>query len=89
MVTLHRPSNVDEPETLRELLETLLILGAEAPVLFPVHPRTRERIDAAGFQARGDLRLLEPLPYLEMLSLVDSAGLVITDSGGLQEERPI
>ena len=86
-VTLHRPSNVDDPHTLRELLETLAGIGREAPVVFPVHPRTRARIADLGWQPPdGSVRLLEPLPYLETLSLVLEASLVLTDSGGLQEE---
>ncbi len=85
VVTLHRPSNVDDAATLRDLLGALAAFSAETPVLFPVHPRTRERIGPPP-AGNGDLRLLEPLPYSEMLSLVASAGLVITDSGGLQEE---
>jgi UDP-N-acetylglucosamine 2-epimerase (non-hydrolysing) len=87
-VTLHRPGNVDAPEVLRELLDTLAELARESPVLFPVHPRTRQRIATLGWSAPAgsDVRLLEPLPYLETLSLVTTAGLVFTDSGGLQEE---
>jgi UDP-N-acetylglucosamine 2-epimerase (non-hydrolysing) len=83
LVTLHRPANVDHPATLAELLAALADLAREQPVLFPVHPRTRARIVDA--RASGVL-LLPPLPYIEMLSLVRSAGLVVTDSGGLQEE---
>jgi len=87
LVTLHRPCNVDDPATLRELLDALVLLGESGPVLFPVHPRTRARIAALGMNGlNGGLRLLEPLPYLEMLGLVSAADLVITDSGGLQEE---
>jgi len=88
LVTLHRPSNVDQPETLRYLMKTLAGIGAERPVLFPVHPRTRSRIDMLRNRPaeNGKLKLLEPLGYIEMLSLVADAGLVITDSGGLQEE---
>jgi UDP-N-acetylglucosamine 2-epimerase (non-hydrolysing) len=86
-VTLHRPNNVDAPETLRVLLDTLAELAATMPVLFPVHPRTRARIrDLAWTSPTNALRLLDPLPYVETLSLVDRAALVITDSGGLQEE---
>jgi UDP-N-acetylglucosamine 2-epimerase (non-hydrolysing) len=84
VATLHRPANVDDPATLRELLAALADLGREQPVLFPVHPRTRARSMETGGEA--GLRLLDPLPYLEMLSLVRGASLVITDSGGLQEE---
>ena len=85
MVTLHRPSNVDEPESLRELMGALETVGREVPVVFPVHPRTRARLDALG-SAGSQLRLMEPIGYLEMLGLVEQAALVITDSGGLQEE---
>jgi len=87
LVTLHRPSNVDDPATLRALLDALVLLGENGPVLFPVHPRTRARIVSLGVNGLdGGLQLLEPLPYLEMLGLVSAADLVITDSGGLQEE---
>ncbi len=85
VVTLHRPCNVDDAATLRELLEALVLLGKTAPVLFPVHPRTRARIAALGMPGlNGGLQLLEPMPYVEMLGLVSAADLVITDSGGLQ-----
>jgi len=88
VVTLHRPANVDDPTVLQELLEALTRLADHVPVLFPVHPRTRARIEDLGLRPPADrgLRLLEPLGYLDMLSLVAKAGLVVTDSGGLQEE---
>jgi UDP-N-acetylglucosamine 2-epimerase (non-hydrolysing) len=87
VVTLHGPSTVDDPAVLREQLEALEYLGGTLPVLFPVHPRTRDRIRALGARlASGGLRLLEPLGYLEMLGLVAGARLVITDSGCLQDE---
>jgi UDP-N-acetylglucosamine 2-epimerase (non-hydrolysing) len=88
VVTLHRPSNVDDPTTLRALLEALQRLSRELPVVFPVHPRARKRLCTNGFTAEreGDLRLIEPVGYLDMLGLVAAAALVITDSGGLQEE---
>jgi UDP-N-acetylglucosamine 2-epimerase (non-hydrolysing) len=87
VATLHRPSNVDDAETLRGLLEALEALGADTPVIFPVHPRTRERIQCLQLGSTvAHVRFLDPLGYLETLSLVASAGLVITDSGGLQEE---
>jgi UDP-N-acetylglucosamine 2-epimerase (non-hydrolysing) len=88
VVTLHRPANVDDPAVLRELLEALTRLADHVPVLFPVHPRTRARIQDLGVRSRTErgLRLLDPLGYLEMLGLVAKAGLVVTDSGGLQEE---
>ncbi len=88
VVTLHRPSNVDDPGRLRELLGALAALGRRLPVVFPVHPRTRRRIEADGTVGADGaaLQLLEPVGYTEMLGLVDGARLVITDSGGLQEE---
>src|SRR5213082_1664715 len=88
VVTLHRPANVDDPAVLRELLAALDQIGRKMTVLFPVHPRTRERIQTLGFRPdpSGHLRLLEPLGYLDMLGLVAASQLVITDSGGLQEE---
>jgi len=88
MVTLHRPSNVDETSVLRELLDALGRLAAKLPVLFPVHPRTRSRIGELRTLPAGGrkLELLAPIGYLEMLSLVAGSALVVTDSGGLQEE---
>ena len=88
VVTLHRPSNVDDPERLRELMKTLVTLARERSVVFPVHPRTRKKMDDLGLQKmpHDRLRFIAPLAYTEMLALVESAGLVITDSGGLQEE---
>jgi UDP-N-acetylglucosamine 2-epimerase (non-hydrolysing) len=87
VVTLHRPSNVDEPAALGRLLGALAEVAARLPVVFPVHPRTRARIAAAGLEREAAvLRLVEPLGYLEFLSLTSAARLVLTDSGGLQEE---
>ena len=84
VVTLHRPSNVDDVTVLQDLLDALGRLAVKVPVLFPVHPRTRDRIADLG-RRRGagrGLELLEPLGYLEMLNLVAGAALVVTDSGG-------
>jgi UDP-N-acetylglucosamine 2-epimerase (non-hydrolysing) len=87
VVTLHRPANVDDPATLRELLDALAELSHERQILFPVHPRTRARMQDLGWAPEnGSLKLLDPVPYEEMLSLVLGSDLVITDSGGLQEE---
>ena len=88
LVTLHRPSNVDDLAWLRELLATLAQLSGQLDVVFPVHPRTRQRLDDLAWwpAANERLRLLEPLPYLEFLALQRSAAFVITDSGGIQEE---
>ena len=85
--TLHRPSNVDEPESLGVLVEALTRVSRELPVVLPLHPRTREKLDRFGLAATAaPLRLLEPVGYTEMISLTDGAAVVLTDSGGLQEE---
>ena len=83
LVTLHRPSLVDGP-LLHEVLEQLQAVGQRVPVVFPVHPRTRQRIP--GLPEYPDIRFLAPLGYLEFLSLEADAGAVLTDSGGIQEE---
>jgi UDP-N-acetylglucosamine 2-epimerase (non-hydrolysing) len=85
LVTLHRPSNVDDLEVLRQILEALADIGQEIPVVFPVHPRTRQRLSELDIDLRR-FSLLEPLPYLEFLALQRHACAVITDSGGIQEE---
>ncbi len=88
LVTLHRPSNVDDPARLARLLQTLSDLSRRLPVVFPVHPRTRARIEALPGNAvrAAGLRLTEPLGYIDFLQLEDAAAVVITDSGGVQEE---
>ena len=87
LVTLHRPSNVDEPGTLREILLALNDIAHEVPVVFPVHPRTRRRMEDGGGKVEGgNLIILKPLGYLDFLALMRHAALVITDSGGIQEE---
>ena len=88
LVTLHRPSNVDEPKMLRQIVETLNDLSKQVPVVFPIHPRTRRRIDDFNLKLADSSRfvLLEPIGYLEFLGLQREAKLVITDSGGIQEE---
>ncbi len=85
LVTLHRPSNVDDSQSLKSILQALLEINEDLPVIFPVHPRTRERIEKFALNA-GKLHLLEPLPYVEFLALQRRAVVVITDSGGIQEE---
>lgn len=88
LVTMHRPSNVDDHAFLIEFLDTLYDMSADLPVVFPVHPRTRQRIAALSGRHRWNagLRLTDPLSYLEFLALQMKATLVITDSGGIQEE---
>jgi UDP-N-acetylglucosamine 2-epimerase (non-hydrolysing) len=89
LITLHRPSNVDREGRLRAIVDALTELGAHVPVLFPVHPRTRARLEALGALERlerAGVACLEPLGYLDFLSLECGAGMIVTDSGGLQEE---
>ena len=85
VVTLHRPSNVDDPDRLRGIARVLAETARDRDVVFPVHPRTRNRLKETGVEMSG-VRLLDPVGYLEMLNLVEGAEAVITDSGGLQEE---
>lgn len=85
LVTLHRPSNVDDSQVLKSILESLLQVNENFSVVFPVHPRTRQRISEFKLNA-GKLHLLEPLPYIEFLAMQSRAAVVITDSGGIQEE---
>jgi len=85
LVTLHRPPNVDDSANLKNILESLLEVNERLEVVFPVHPRTRQRIERFGINIE-KLRFLGPLPYIEFLSLQRRAVVVITDSGGVQEE---
>jgi len=92
VVTLHRPSNVDDKQTFAGILDALLELAEKLPIVFPVHPRTRGRIEEFGFAekiANSNIRLIEPLGYLDFLRLYSGAKLVLTDSGGLQEETTV
>jgi UDP-N-acetylglucosamine 2-epimerase (non-hydrolysing) len=90
LVTLHRPSNVDDADTLQAIITALKEVGREIPVVFPVHPRTRERLARLGLPGSEagakHIQLLEPLGYLDFLALQAHAALVLTDSGGVQEE---
>lgn len=93
VLTMHRPSNVDDPETFGRILGALLDIQNALPIVFPVHPRTRARMKEWGLaekldQARNVL-VIEPLGYLEFLSLTSHARIVLTDSGGLQEETTV
>jgi UDP-N-acetylglucosamine 2-epimerase (non-hydrolysing) len=85
LVTLHRPANVDDGRVLKRILESLLAINKDLDVVFPVHPRTRQRIAEFGIDVC-HLHLLEPVPYIEFLALQSRATVVITDSGGIQEE---
>ncbi len=89
VLTLHRPSNVDDPKVLRRLVDTLVEVADRVPLVFPMHPRTRGRLAETGLDARlaqGRILVTEPLGYLELLGMMSRARLVLTDSGGLQEE---
>ena len=85
LVTLHRPANVDDSDTLKSILDSLLEVNRDLAVIFPAHPRTRKRIADFALPT-GQLRVLDPLPYLDFLGLQSRAAVVITDSGGIQEE---
>ena len=87
VITLHRPANVDDPETLRRLLSALNTVAETCPLVFPVHPRTAASL--AGIRLHDDLRLLPPAGYLDFLALQAGARLVLTDSGGIQEETTV
>jgi len=90
LLTLHRPSNVDDPSVLRERLDALESLAAQLPVVFPVHPRTRARLAAAGIALPAPpWHLTEPFGYVDFVRLLSSARIVLTDSGGIQEETTV
>jgi len=93
VLTLHRPSNVDDPVVFSRILDALDVIQRDMPILFPIHPRTRKNIAQLGLQRRvnslTNLHLLDPIGYLEFLRLQSSAKIVLTDSGGIQEETTI
>ncbi|MGH7858823.1 MAG: non-hydrolyzing UDP-N-acetylglucosamine 2-epimerase [Candidatus Binatia bacterium] len=93
LLTLHRPRNVDDPDKLLSLMRAMEEIGAGIPVLFPVHPRTANRLRDVGFDSErnrnGRLRLVPPVGYLDFVGLMARAKLVLTDSGGIQEETTI
>ncbi len=93
LMTLHRPSNVDDPRVLGDILEALSYLDEHMPVICPIHPRTRKNIKEFGYQDRFESMQqfmdIEPLGYLDFVNLMKNAALVITDSGGLQEESTV
>ncbi len=90
LLTLHRPSNVDDEDTLNMLVDQLTDVSEQLPLLFPVHPRTRKQLAKFGLLARlentSTITLSEPLAYIQFMNLVLGAKLLITDSGGIQEE---
>ena len=86
LLTLHRPSNVDSLATLDQILTTIESASKRLPILFPIHPRTRRQLASRPTASAGDLRIVDPLPYLTFLGLMARAKVVLTDSGGVQEE---
>lgn len=86
VLTLHRPSNVDSTDKLAELLGAIDTIAQQVPIVFPVHPRTQQRLTQSGIKHHPQLRLIPPLGYLDFLCLLSKATLTLTDSGGIQEE---
>jgi len=89
VATLHRPANVDTPEAAAALVEMLRGVAAQLPVVLPLHPRGRATLEGAGLSDVPDLHVVDPLGYVEFISLVRGAAVVVTDSGGIQEETTI
>ena len=92
VVTLHRPSNVDDEGMLERWVSVLERIGSDLPLVFPAHPRTAARLASAGLDGRlagSGVKVVEPLPYVEFISLVADSRLVLTDSGGIQEETTV
>jgi UDP-N-acetylglucosamine 2-epimerase (non-hydrolysing) len=89
VATLHRPGNVDDPADIAELVKAVHAVADRVPVILPLHPRGRARLDAAALSAHSGVRVVDPLGYVEFLSLVRGAAAVVTDSGGVQEETTV
>ncbi len=89
VVTLHRPANVDHPAVFQGLMNALAEIATQTPIVFPVHPRTRAALEGSPVIKDSDIRLIDPLGYLDFMKLVAHSQLVLTDSGGLQEETTI
>ena len=90
VITLHRPSNVDQPEVLSDLIDVLIEISSEMNFVFPIHPRTKARLEEFGLESRltecEGIRCMGPIGYLDFLNLTSQAKVIVTDSGGLQEE---
>lgn len=89
VVTMHRPSNVDDPIVLAELIKALEIVSEQLPVIIPLHPRTRANLSRFGINPLSQVHVIEPLGYLDFLALLSQARLALTDSGGIQEETTV
>ena len=92
-LTLHRPSNVDDPEVLGGIVEVMIELSRQLPIVWPIHPRSSKMLEQSGLLDRiarhADFKLTDPLGYLDMLTLTQRARMILTDSGGLQEEATV
>jgi UDP-N-acetylglucosamine 2-epimerase (non-hydrolysing) len=86
LVTLHRPANVDSPDVLADIVAALALISRQLPLYFPVHPRTRQHMEALTLPAGAQIHLLDPLGHIDFLALLRRATVVFTDSGGIQEE---
>ena len=86
LLTLHRPESVDDPAVLKYAWETIGLVAARIPVVYPYHVRTKQRLEAAALAAPAGMTMIEPVGYTDMIALVKNAAFVLTDSGGLQEE---
>jgi UDP-N-acetylglucosamine 2-epimerase (non-hydrolysing) len=88
-MTMHRPANVDDPDRLAELARTVSGVAGDLLVVFPIHPRTRARLNGLGVVSIRGVSLIEPLGYIDFLGLMNESALVLTDSGGIQEETSV
>ena len=86
LLTLHRPSNVDELKSLKNILDDISIISKDIPVIFPIHPRTHNNIKILKYRLTSSVIISEPLPYIQFLGIMSKAKFVLTDSGGIQEE---
>ncbi len=89
IVTMHRPENVDHRDRLSSLIRTLGMVSEKIDLIFPLHPRTKARLEGMGIEIPASIRVIEPLGYIDMLALTKNAKLALTDSGGLQEETTV
>ena len=89
LITLHRPANVDDERKLTEIVDALAVISRDCLLYWPVHPRTRTRLDAAQIRLPVAIRLLDPLSYFDFLHLQAKASVILTDSGGIQEESTV
>jgi UDP-N-acetylglucosamine 2-epimerase (non-hydrolysing) len=89
VATLHRPSNVDDPGAAERVVESLRRVSKEIPILLPLHPRGRETLSGSGLMDVDGLKVVDPIGYIEFMSLISGSTLVLTDSGGIQEETTV